>query len=169
MRNIVLVGFMGTGKSTVASLLAERLGYDKVDLDTAIEQAAGVSIPQLFAERGEPYFRQLETDTLKRQLEEGTSRIIATGGGAVLAEENRRLMLDNGVVVALTADVQTIIERVQNDPNRPLLKGNAKQSVPELLEKRKHAYDFAPIQIDTSNRTAEQIADLIAETMRNQG
>ncbi|RKN86692.1 shikimate kinase [Paenibacillus ginsengarvi] len=159
MQNIVLVGFMGTGKSTVATLLAERLGWNKVDLDTSIEEAEGASIPQLFTEKGEPYFRQAETAALRRELEGRTGQIIATGGGAVLAEANRAIMLANGLVVALTANVETILSRVQNDPNRPLLQGNAQKSVPELLEKRKHAYDFAPAKIDTSDKSVEQIVE----------
>lgn len=166
MRNVILVGFMGTGKSTVANILAERLRWNKIDLDTAIEQAEGASIPHVFAEKGEPYFRQAETEALKRELEGRSGQIVATGGGAVLAEENRNVMLNNGLVVALTAKVETIIQRVQNDPNRPLLQGNAEKSVPELMEKRKHAYEFAHMKIDTTDKTADQIADLIAEKVR---
>lgn len=166
MRNIVLVGFMGTGKSTVASALAERLGWSKVDLDAAIEQAEGATIPQLFEGKGEAYFRRAETEALRRELEGRSGQIVATGGGAVLAEENRALMLANGLVVALTANLETIVGRVKNDPNRPLLRGNAEQSVPELLERRKHAYDFAHLQIDTSDKTVEQIAGEIAEWLR---
>ncbi|MEF3310178.1 shikimate kinase [Paenibacillus sp. GYB004] len=165
-RNVVLVGFMGTGKSTVASLIAERLGWSKVDLDTSIETAERATIPQLFAGQGEPYFRQAETNALIRELEGREGQVVATGGGAVLAEQNRAIMLGNGLVVALTASVETILERVQNDPNRPLLKGNAAASVPELLEKRKTAYDFAHLRIDTTGRTPESIADEIVGHVR---
>lgn len=160
-RNVVLVGFMGTGKSTVASVLAERLGWSRIDLDAVIEAEEGTTIPQVFSEKGEPYFRKVETDALRRELEGRTGQIVATGGGAVLAEENRSIMLDNGLVVALTADAGTIINRVKDDPNRPLLRGNAEKSVPELMEKRKHAYDFAHVRIDTSDKTVEQIAEAI--------
>ncbi|GAA3407207.1 shikimate kinase [Paenibacillus hodogayensis] len=165
MRNIVLIGFMGTGKSTVAAALAERLGWNRVDLDTSIEEAENATIPQLFADKGEPYFRRAETEALKRELDGREGQIVATGGGAVLAEENRGIMLANGLVVALTADIGTILQRVQNDPNRPLLRGNAEQAVPELLERRKHAYDFAPVRIDTSDKTVEQIAAEIVEQL----
>lgn len=152
---------MGTGKSTVAELLAGRLGWSRIDLDACIEAAEGMPIPRLFAEKGEPYFREAETDALRRELSGRDGRIVATGGGAVLAEQNRRTMLENGLVVALTADAETIIRRVNNDPNRPLLQGNAEKSVPELLAKRKHAYDFAHVVIDTSDKTPEQIAENI--------
>jgi shikimate kinase len=152
---------MGTGKSSVASVLAERLGWSKIDLDACIEVAEGRTIPEVFADKGEPYFRKVETAMLRRELEGRTCQIVATGGGAVLAEENREIMLGNGLVVALTADAETIIGRVKDDPNRPLLRGNAEKSVPELLEKRRHAYDFAHVRIDTSDKTVEQIADAI--------
>ena len=166
VRNVILVGFMGTGKSTVASLIAERLGWNKIDLDTSIESAECATIPQLFADKGEPYFRNAETNALIRELEGREGQVVATGGGAVLAEQNRGIMLSNGLVVALTASKETILERVQNDPNRPLLKGNAAASVPELLEKRKYAYDFAHLRIDTTGRTPESIADEIAGHIR---
>lgn len=164
-KNIVLVGFMGTGKSTVAALLASRLGWKKVDLDSAIEEHEGASIPSLFAERGEAYFRQAESEALRRELEGKRGVVMATGGGAVLAEGNRGVMLSNGLVVALTADAETIIGRVKNDPNRPLLQGDAKQRVPALLEQRKHAYDFAHARIDTANKSAEQIAESIIQLL----
>lgn len=167
MRNIVLVGFMGTGKSTVAAALAERLGWTKIDLDTSIEEAEGTSIPNLFAEKGEPFFRRVETAALRRELEGRSNQVVATGGGAALAEENRAIMLANGLVVALTANVETILRRVQNDPNRPLLRGNAEKAVPELMEARKHVYDFAHIRIDTSSMTVEQIVDRIAERLQS--
>ena len=164
--NIVLVGFMGTGKSTLAEILAAKLGWTKIDLDHLIEKAEGRTIPQIFSSDGEPYFRKIETEALRRELEGQSGRIIATGGGAVLSEENRSVMLACSTVVALKADMQTIISRVNNDPNRPLLRGNAEKSVPELLEKRKHAYDFAPYQIDTTDKTAEQIAEEIIRLIR---
>lgn len=165
--HVVLIGFMGTGKSTVASALAERLGREKVDLDAAIEEAEGTTIPVIFAEKGEPYFRRAETEALRRVLEGKTAKIVATGGGAVLAEENRRLMLENGFVVALTADEETIVRRVKDDPNRPLLKGDVRERVATLLETRKTAYDFAHMKIDTSHRSVDEIADAIVERLQS--
>lgn len=164
--HVVLIGFMGTGKSTVASALSERLGWEKVDLDAAIEAAEGTTIPVLFAEKGEPYFRRAETDALRRELGGTAAKIIATGGGAVLAEENRRLMLENGLVVALTADEETIVRRVKDDPNRPLLQGDVRARVAALLKARETAYDFAHMKIDTSHRTVDEIADAIVERLR---
>jgi shikimate kinase len=167
MGNIVLVGFMGTGKSTVAEALARRLGWTKIDLDAKIEEEEGKTISQIFAEHGEPYFRQAETAMLRKALEGQTGQIIATGGGAVLAEENRRLMLKHAFVVALTADEQTIVQRVKDDPNRPLLQGDVARRVRLLMEQRKDAYRFAPVQIDTTDKEVDEIADIIIERWRS--
>jgi len=163
VRNVILVGFMGTGKSTVAAELAGRLGWSWVDLDAEIERHEGCTIAELFDRRGEAYFRRAETEALKRELAGRSGRVIATGGGAVLAEHNRRTMLENGLVVALTATPETIVRRVKGDPSRPLLRGDVEQRVRELLEKRKHAYDFAHVRIDTTDRTVSDIAAQIAE------
>ncbi|WP_127587607.1 shikimate kinase [Paenibacillus koleovorans] len=165
-QTIILVGFMGTGKSTVAELLAERLDLRKIDLDAAIEADQGCSIPELFSGKGEAFFRQVETDVLKGTLDEGGGIVVATGGGAVLAEANRAAMLNAGLVVALTASLETILSRVQNDPNRPLLQGNAAESVPKLMESRRHAYDFAHQHIDTSDKSVEEIVELIVQRMK---
>ena len=167
MGNIVLVGFMGTGKSTVAEALARRLGWTKIDLDAKIEEEEGRTISQIFAEHGEPYFRQVETAMLRKALEGQSGQIIATGGGAVLAEENRRLMLKHAFVVALTADEQTIVQRVKDDPNRPLLQGDVAQRVRLLMEQRRDAYRFAPVQIDTADKEVDEIADIIIERWRS--
>jgi shikimate kinase len=160
---IILVGFMGTGKSTVAEQLAVRLGWRKIDLDAAIEEDQNSSIPDLFVSRGEAYFRQVESDVLKRTLSESEEIVVATGGGAVLAEANRETMLESGFVVALTASVESILKRVQNDPNRPLLKWNAAESVPMLLEARRHAYDFAHLKMDTTDKSVSEIVGHIIE------
>lgn len=165
VRNIILVGFMGTGKSTVAAALADKLGWTVVDLDASIEAAEGKTIPQLFAEHGEPYFRRAETEALRRELEGRSGRIVATGGGAVLAADNRDVMLANGLVVALTADEETIVQRVKDDPNRPLLQGGVRERVKLLLEQRRHAYDFAPVRIATDGKPVDRIADEIAERL----
>ncbi|AUM64541.1 shikimate kinase [Brevibacillus laterosporus] len=158
--NIILIGFMGTGKSTVGEQLAQRLHYERCDLDEEIVKATGKTIPQIFADDGEEIFRQLETNVL-RQLVDGNRRVIITGGGAVLRPENVQVMLQHGRVVALTACEQEIIRRVERDQNRPLLQGNVKEKVRELLQARAGAYDFAPVQIDTTGKTIEEIVDEI--------
>jgi shikimate kinase len=159
-RNIVLVGFMGAGKTTVGKVLAKQMNWTFVDTDAAIEQEQGVTVARLFETRGELQFRRIETDTLKRVLSSG-HQVIATGGGAVLAQENCEAMLQDGFVVALTADFATIIRRVGGDQARPLLQGDLNERVSSLLEKRKTAYDFADMKIDTSKRTIEQVVEVV--------
>jgi len=156
-RNIYLVGFMGTGKTTVGKALAEMLGWRFVDMDAELEKEQGMSIPEIFASRGEPHFRKLEAELLER-IGGGTNQAVSTGGGAVLAEANRAVMLRTGFVAALKADAGTIIERVRGDANRPLLAGNVEERVKRLLEERKNAYDFADCSVDTAGRSPGDIA-----------
>src|SRR5690606_2038040 len=116
----------------------------------------GQSIPQLFADHGEQRFREIETEVL-RSIAAGRHQVVSTGGGAVLKQENREAMLAGGYVVALEADEQTIIERVQGDTNRPLLAGDLETRVHKLLQERAGAYDFARLKIDTTGKTVEEI------------
>ncbi|CAM2823446.1 shikimate kinase [Paenibacillus sediminis] len=159
-KNIILVGMMGTGKSTVARLLAEQLGYSLVDLDAAIVDSAGSSIPEIFAEKGETYFRDLESEVLEKVLQ-SDRQIIATGGGVVLRPANRERMLEQGWVVALQASADVIVSRVGQDSGRPLLAGDVNERVKRILEERKDAYDFAHLTIDTSTLSVEKVAQQI--------
>ena len=158
--NIILIGMMGTGKSTVGMLVAETLGYEFVDLDHMIGEHEGRRIAEIFTNSGEEYFRKVESAMLKRALlNEGN--VISTGGGSVLAHENTSLMLTSGLVVALTAAAEEIISRVGADANRPLLAGNAEERVRRLLEQRKDAYLFAHCTVDTSGLSAAQVSQHI--------
>ena len=163
-RNVVLIGPMGTGKSTVGRALAEKLGWTFIDTDAVIEEKAGAAIPEIFAQQGEPAFRRMESETIVEALQ-GEQRIVSTGGGAVLVEQNRDAMRAGGFVVALRATEETIIRRVGNDGNRPLLQGNAAERVRRLLEERKHAYDFADAAVDTTDKPVEDIVDWIASRL----
>ncbi|WP_166238203.1 shikimate kinase [Paenibacillus turpanensis] len=163
--NIVLVGFMGTGKTTVGLLLAEQLGWSFVDTDKVIVKRSGMSIPQIFEQQGEKAFRDLETAVVKDMVK-GSGQIISTGGGAVLRPENREQMLAGGFVVALKADAETIISRVKEDKNRPLLAGDAEARVRALLLERAEAYDFAHLTLQTDQLSAEAAAALIAEAWK---
>jgi shikimate kinase len=156
MENIILIGFMGTGKSTVGKALAAKLGWTHVDLDALIVEREGRSIPELFREVGETYFREIESALLTELL--GMSRqVISTGGGAVLRPSNVVSMLQGGVVVALFADEEEIIRRVSSDTQRPLLAGDPSARVKALMRERAGAYDFAPIRIDTTGKSVEAI------------
>lgn len=162
---VVLVGLMGTGKTTVGQLLADKLGWSFVDTDAMVEERQGTTIQELFKQRGEPFFRALETEALREALD-GRQRVVATGGGIVLAETNRRLMRQHGYVVALTADRDTIIERVKSNTDRPLLHGDLQARVDALMEQRKDAYLFADYTVATDGLTAEAIVLNIEQNLR---
>lgn len=164
-QNWVLIGMMGTGKSTVAALLAEQTGKIWVDLDAEIVREAGREIPEIFAQQGEEAFRRLESQVLARVLEQ-RGIVLATGGGAVLAPGNKEIMLQRGWVVALKADAATLLRRVGEDGNRPLLAGGAEERIKALLEERKHAYDFAHCIVDTQGLSAEEVAAQILTRQR---
>lgn len=162
INNIMLIGFMGTGKSTIARRLAETLGWTLVDTDQWIEAAEGMSIAQLFKQKGESYFRSAEVAAIHDILQR-SKQVIASGGGAVLNAKNREAMLKHALVIGLRADERTIIQRVSRDQSRPLLKDNVRHNVVKLLEERKHAYDFAHVQIDTSRSTIDEtVAQILA-------
>lgn len=159
-RNIILIGFMGTGKTTVGQALASDLEWTFVDTDQEIVRLAGKPIPQIFAEHGEAHFRDLESQVVQRIMAD-EQQVVSTGGGAVLRSENREAMLSGGLVVALTADAETIIARVSGDANRPLLAGDATSKVRKLMQEREGAYDFAHVSIDTSGKDVEEILQII--------
>lgn len=163
-RNIVLVGFMGTGKTTVGRILAHRLNWTFTDTDAYIQEQTGMTISRMFEEHGEVYFRQRETEAL-RALLQGHGQVVSTGGGAVLLEENRRLMLENGLVVAMLAEESVIVERVRGDKGRPLLQGNVEERVRTLVESRRHAYDFAPVRLHTDRLSPEEAARRIEDML----
>lgn len=168
-RNVIFVGFMGTGKTTVSRMLSERMGWQLTDTDEEIVRLAGRTIPQIFAEEGEPAFRDRESRVLADVLS-GERRIVATGGGAVLRESNRTAMLERGWVVALTADKASLIQRVTGpaDGARPLLAGDAEARVTALLESRKHVYDFAHAKVDTTGKTPAEVVEQVVRGLPEQ-
>jgi len=159
-KNVVLTGFMGSGKSSLGREVAHRLGRPFVDMDALIEEREGAPIPEIFAQRGEPYFRKVEKD-LCRELATKRGLVIATGGGTLLPIENRRLMEEGGWVICLAADVEEVLERIPKDGSRPLLKGDYRAEVEALLAERRQAYAQMAIQIDTTGLTIAQVAELI--------
>jgi len=164
-QNIILIGFMGTGKSTVGRKLARTLDWDFVDCDAKVEEREHSSIADMFQNQGEAYFRQAETDTIHDLLIRD-HQIVSTGGGSVLREENRSAMLANGTVVALFASAETIIERVKGNEDRPLLQGNAESRVRELMAARHDAYDFADLHVDTDKLSPEEVVQTILKALR---
>lgn len=162
---IYLVGFMGSGKSTVGRLLAERLGWDFVDLDEQIERLAGCTIATVFEEQGEAAFRDLEHRALRAQTGEvhcGRARVVALGGGAFAFENNRRLIADSGLSVWLDASAEALWERVQSATHRPLAQDQA--SFTRLLESRREAYGQADLTLDAT-QSPRVLADKIVEAV----
>lgn len=163
---ITLIGFRGSGKSSVGPLLAERLNMTFVDTDQQIEKITQKSIPNIFAEQGEEYFRKVEAETLQT-IYQKENQVVATGGGAVLNLQTRLLIQQNGPVIWLQADAETTLKRIQKDQAagaaRPALTNlDFQQEVVTLLEQREPIYrDLSNIQIDTVDATPEQIVELI--------
>lgn len=148
---------MGTGKTTVGKRLAEELNWALYDTDHEIVKRVGRPIPEIFATDGEAYFRQLETAVLT-ELSAVPQAVITTGGGAVLAAENREWMSKSGFVVGLQAEVAEIVRRVADDPNRPLLQADdLSERIVQLMETRAGLYDFAELTLPTTGREIEEI------------
>jgi shikimate kinase len=163
--NVVLTGFMGTGKSTVGRLLAARLDYDFIDTDEVIEQRHG-PIPEIFATLGEDGFRELERE-VACELAKRTEMVIATGGGMILDAQARNALSATGTVLCLIADVDTILERVGKDGDeRPLLRGaDPRGRIESLLRARADTYAQF-VQIDTTRHSPDEIATHIAEELQ---
>lgn len=166
MKNIALIGFMGTGKTSVGKKLAQDLGYVFVDTDQEVERVTGLTVAGIFKKHGEIRFRSEESLALKRLLK-AEGQVIATGGGIVLKPENVELLKEKTFVVALTARPEVIYQRVEKRGTRPLLKGgDLMERITQLMEERKDAYNFANLVVDTSELTPRAIADRIAQALR---
>ena len=169
MKNIVLIGFMGTGKSTVGKRLARRLNYAFIDTDQAIEEITGLTVSQIFAKHGFKRFRGEEA-LLASKLADKERLVIATGGGLVLNSGNVEKMQRNGVLICLEASPEAICRRVKNKRNRPLLaKGNLMVTVQRLLKERQSAYEMAELTVNTDKLSPEEIVDRIIQFMLERG
>ena len=159
--NIALTGFMGTGKTAVGKLLASRLAWQFVDVDAEIEKLVGIKISDIFANKGEPYFRNAETKAIK--LVSLLDRaVIATGGGAVLRLENLRALECTSQIVCLCATPETIYERIKHDTNRPLLQVfDPKKKIEDLLSSRATCYARCTFAVETNNKSIEDIVQEI--------
>ena len=166
-KHVVLIGFMGTGKTSCGRTLATRLGCGLVDLDKYIEAKEGRSIPEIFAAEGEPYFRAKEREAV-REVVQRKFAVIATGGGTVKDEENLRKLKERGVLVCLTADVDTILARSARRGERPMLDGqeDRRKGVEELLASRQRMYERADFTIDTSILSPMQVTEEVFSFLR---
>ncbi|MDC0087993.1 shikimate kinase [Akkermansiaceae bacterium] len=169
MHNIVLIGFMGCGKSTIGRELKKSLGYHFIDTDNVIEEQAGKSIPEIFEQNGEQAFRDLETKVLKEIIHQETNHhIIATGGGMPIRPENQALLQKLGFVVWLSCSPEKILARTARTSNRPLLNCNDPLAkISELLEERSPIYESSShMKINTSSLDFNEISCGILESAR---
>lgn len=164
MKNVILVGFMGTGKSVVGGLLAERLGRPFVDLDKRIEKAAGRPVARIFREEGEPGFRRMERQAVKAAAAL-KGHVIATGGGVMADDENVRLLKGSGWLICLTARPEVILQRTAAVLQaRPLLAGGEpKDRIEALLKLRAPFYAKADMAVDTSDRPVRKVVEEIVK------
>lgn len=166
MKNIVLAGFMGTGKTAVSTELARLTGFKGVDVDTEIEKTAGMSIPDIFEKLGEPSFRDMETGEIKK-VSKGKNLVISLGGGAVMREENMLALRENGVIVCLTATPETILQRTGSDSNRPLLQvEDPLRKITELLALRRPYYERADVMVQTDSKSPLEVAEEILDIVK---
>ena len=164
-KNIVLVGFMGTGKSTVGKILAKRLRRVWVDVDKRIEEAQKRKIAEIFESEGEAYFRRLEKEMIQT-VASGQGLVITTGGGAVVDPANRAALKKNGFLITLSATPETIFRRVRRSGHRPLLKGDLLTEIRRLLAEREPFYRESDGTFPTDGKTAAQVAGTIEAALQ---
>lgn len=164
--NIVLIGFMGAGKTTVSDYLSTMFDMDIIEMDQEITDREEMSIPDIFATYGEEYFRDLETNLLV-ELQDRKNVIISCGGGTALRENNVAEMRKNGRVVLLTASPETIYERVKDSDDRPVLKGRKNvDGIAELMEQRREKYEAAAdIVVQTDHKTVLQVCEELVQRL----
>lgn len=157
--NIMLIGFMGAGKTTVSKKLSMDLKLPEIDMDSYIVEHEGRTITQIFDEEGEDGFRKIETECIK-EIQKKKGRIVSCGGGAVLKDENVKIMKESGIIVLLTATPETIYNRVKNNNDRPILNGNMNvEFIEQLMNKRKDRYlQVADVVIATDDKAVSDIS-----------
>ena len=175
--SLILTGFMGTGKSSAGRAIAQRLGGEFVDMDSLLEAREGRSIPEIFQEDGEAYFRRLEAGLCRELAARPETQprashdrrqgavgplVIATGGGALIPDDNLEILSASGAIVCLTASPDEIVHRLESSGDRPLMEVSDRgERVAELLAERSRAYGRIPLQLDTSRLTVDQVVDRV--------
>ena len=162
-RHVYLVGFMGSGKSTVGEILANKLGAFFVDLDRFIEETVGVEISEIFSEYGEEHFREVESYVLNEVAASPDPSVVATGGGIVLKEDNWRVMEESGVTIHLHASIDTLWNRVSGTNNRPLAED--RQQFESLYWSRLPLYRRAQIEVVSHPKSPEEVAEEVLDAL----
>ncbi len=162
-RLIALIGFMGSGKSTVGKILATKLGYKFVDLDNLIEEKTGKTIPEIFKTEGEKRFREYESEILWSLCEEKNT-VISAGGGAPITEKNRAFFSEKAFTIFLYVTMEEVLKRTRNDNNRPLLNQNL-EGIKNLYLTRLPIYQSLGIKIETDGKTPLEIYEEIVENI----
>jgi len=165
MSSIVLIGFMGTGKTAVGRRLAERLDREFIDLDAIIERQEGIPIEKIFRRHGETYFRSLEKKAVA-ELSESRDMVVAAGGGAVLDRENVRNLQKLGKLVHLTARPGVIVERISGQHHRPLMEADdRRRRIEEMMAVRWPFYTVADLDVDTSDLSIREVVERIVNRL----
>ena len=167
-KHLILIGFMGSGKSTIGAAVASRLQLPLIDTDKLIEKEQGLSVATIFKERGEMAFRQMEKELLYRLAKEEKPLLISTGGGLPVYEDNGTLLKQMGLVIWLDVNKTTILKRLKNDTTRPLLHGdNVEERVEALLAKREDYYrKAADVILDVNHASIKQLEESICSSYR---
>jgi shikimate kinase len=161
MQNVALIGFMGVGKSSVGRLVAAQLHFEFVDMDEVLEQRAGKSINDIFAQQGEPFFRKMERDFLQ-EMKTWRRKVIATGGGATASDENLACLKEHALVVCLWASPEVIWQRVRHQSHRPLLQdADPLNRIRELLASRAPFYKQADVLVNSEMRSVKEVAQQV--------
>lgn len=167
MKTICLTGMMGSGKSTTGKLLSQKLNTEFFDIDSLIEENEGMKISEIFKQKGENYFREIEKTVISSVLR-NENQIISLGGGAFENKYIRELLLENSIVIYLKTLPETIFERIKNDTSRPLLCDNMSViKIEEILKNREQNYKSATITINTDNKSPNEIVEEVIGAIKN--
>ncbi|MEC1260177.1 shikimate kinase [Bacillus swezeyi] len=169
-KNIVLIGFMGVGKTTIGKLVAEKLYRDFIDIDQEIERDFQMSIPEMFTQKGEAFFRKTEKEYIVHMCEHTKGKIVSLGGGSFQQEEIRKKCLEHCFVIFLDLTWENWKERIDLLlENRPILHNRSIEQVKQLFNERKSIYALHHLRVETDNLSAEEVADCIVDALNPGG
>ena len=166
MNNISLIGMAGSGKTTVGTILAEELNYNFIDIDTEIEKQENISINEIFALKGEKYFRKVESNIIKSTLSKVKNTVISLGGGAFISDDNKQIILQHSITLWLSCEAKELFNRLKNDTTRPLLKDISLKKIKTIEESRKTCYNKANFTIETTNKDINLIIENIKKCLK---